>query len=119
MSSYQPWVINHLDMLHHNAAVMLWFTNRITQQYHARSEHLVVTLTCFALALAQLSSQVFELLHLIGKSIIMLFSQCYSVIVGTGPITSNLYIQQLASIMQNEFIPNGPTRKVACLYSEY
>ena len=67
MTSYQPWLINYLDMLHNNAAVMLWFTNRITQQYQSQSDHLVVTLTCFALALAQLSTQVFELLHLIGE----------------------------------------------------
>ena len=66
MTTYQPWTLSYIDLLQHNAAVMVWFTNRISQQFHAQSEHLVVTLTCFVLALAQLSEQAFEVLHLIG-----------------------------------------------------
>lgn len=67
MTTYQPWMTSLIDMVRHNSAVMVWFSNRISQQYHSQSDHLVVTLTCFALALSQLAAQVFDLLHLIGE----------------------------------------------------
>ena len=66
MSSYQPWMQGYLSMVQHNAAVILWLTRRISQQYHAQSDQIIGSIVCFSLSIAQLAEQSFVLLHLLG-----------------------------------------------------
>ena len=67
MTPYQPWMLNFLEMIQHNAAVLLWFTRRISQQYQAQSDHTIVSIVAFSLAISQLAEQSFILLHLLGN----------------------------------------------------
>ena len=66
MKTYQPWTINLLSMMQHNAGSLLWLTQRLSYQYHSQSDYTCVTAVTLCFALAQLLDQAGQLLHLLG-----------------------------------------------------
>ena len=68
MNTYQPWTVNLISLIQHNAACIVWLTQRLSHQYHSQSNFSCVTAVVICLALAQLLDQTCQLLHLIGKT---------------------------------------------------
>ena len=66
MNTYQPWTVSFIELMKHNASAVVWLIQRLSNQFHSRSDFTSVTTVTLCFALAQLMDQAGHLLHLLG-----------------------------------------------------